>query len=96
MHFLVISSYGKSFWSFVYVIIYCVGAGITTLKSDSDGLDTYFFPRKMEKTRPMKEEMDGEVFFSRQSRRFSLIDNMIKVLFPICTLDWYVNNYVSR
>ena len=25
-----------------------------------------------------------------------LINNMIKVLFPICTLIWRVNNYVSR
>ena len=66
---------------FVYVIIYCVGAGITTLTSISDGLDPYFFRRKMEKALSMKEEMDGEVFifrqsgevlFSRQSRHFSL------------------------
>ena len=28
VHFSLLSSYGKSFWSFVYVIIYCVGAGI--------------------------------------------------------------------
>ena len=37
--FLLISSYRKSFWSFVHVIIYCVGAGITTLMSISYGLD---------------------------------------------------------
>ena len=43
--FSVISSYGKSFWSFVYVI-YCVGAGITTLISISDGLDPYLFLSK--------------------------------------------------
>ena len=64
--------------------------------SISDGLDTYFFRRMMEKTRSMKEEMDGEVFISRQSRNFSFIDNMIKVIFAICTLNWRVNNYVSR
>ena len=50
----------------------------------------------MEKTRSMKEEMDGEVFISRQSRHFAFIDNMIKVFFPICTLKWYVNNYASH
>ena len=44
----------------------------------------------------MKEEMGGEVLISRQSRHFSFIDNIIKVLFPICTLIWLVNNYVSR
>ena len=52
----------------------------------SDGLGPYFFRRKMEKTRFMREEMDKKVFISRQSRPFSFIDNMIKVLFPIWTL----------
>ena len=64
--------------------------------SISDGLDPYFFRRKMEKTRSMKEEMDGEVFISGQSRHFSSPDNRIKVLLPICTLIWSVNKYVSR
>ena len=40
--------------------------------------------------------MDGEVFFSQHSWYFSIIDKMIKVLFPICTLSWRVNIYVSR
>ena len=44
----------------------------------------------------MKEEMDGEVFISRQSRHFFFIVDIIKVLFPICTLNWRVNIYVSR
>ena len=39
VHLLEISSYGKSFRSFVYVIIYCVHAGITTLMFISDELD---------------------------------------------------------
>ena len=34
------------FLSFVYVIIHCVRAGITTLMSISDGSDPYFFCRK--------------------------------------------------
>ena len=63
--------------------------------SISDGLDPYFFCRKMERL-SVKEEMDGEVFISRQSRHYPFVDNMIKVLFPICTLLWRVNNYVSR
>ena len=80
-----------------YVFIYCVGAGITTLMSISDGSDRTFSCRKMGKTRSVREEMDGKVFISRQSRHpFSLINNMIKVLFPICTMIWRVNNYVSR
>ena len=94
--FLLISSDGKPIWSFVYVIIYCIGAGITTWMSISDGLDPYFFRQKMGKTRFMKEQMEGKVFISRQSRHFSFINIMIEVLFPICTLNWRVGNCVSR
>ena len=43
----------------------------------------------------MKEEMDGEVFISRQSWNYLFIDNMIKI-FPICSLIRGVNDYVSR
>ena len=65
--------------------------------SISDGSDRTFFCRKMEKTRSVREGMDGGVFISRQSRHlFPLINNTNKVLFPICTLIWCVNNYVSR
>ena len=81
---------------FLYVIIYCVGARITTLMYISDGLDPYFFFRNIENMRSMKEKMDGEVFISRQSWHFPFVDKMIRVLFPICTLLSSVNNYVSR
>ena len=47
----------------------------------------------MEKARSMKEEMDGEVFISRQNLHFSAIDNTIKVFVPFYTLKWRVNNY---
>ena len=40
--------------------------------------------------------MDGEVFISRHSWHSSFMDNMIKVLFPICTLNYRVNNYFYR
>ena len=50
----------------------------------------------MEKTSSLKEEMDGEVFNSRQTRHLSFRDNMILKLFPKCTLNWGVHNYVSR
>ena len=82
LHFSLLSSYGKSFWLFVYVIIYCVGAGIITLISISDWSDTYIFRRKMEKTRSVKEEMEGKLFISRQSRHIFFVIIMIKVLFP--------------
>ena len=70
--------------------------GIFNLMSLSDGLGSFFFRRKMEKTQPKREEMDGKEFISLQSWHFSLIDNMIKELFPVCTLIWRVNNYVSH
>ena len=55
--------------------------------STSDGLDPYVFCRKMEKTRSMKEEKDGQVFIPRHSWHFPFIDNMIKVL----SLYFYLN-----
>ena len=61
----------KTTFIFFYILIYCVGAGKTTLMSISDGLDPYFFRRKMEKTQSVREEMDGKVFVSRQSRHLS-------------------------
>ena len=61
-----------------------------------DGLDPYRFRRKMQKVHSMKQEMDGEVFISVQSQKFSFIDNLIKVFSPIFKLNWRVNNYVSR
>ena len=36
------------------------------------------------------------VYFPPESAYFPLINIMIKVLFPICTLIWHVNIYVSR
>ena len=78
------------------LFFFCVGAGLTTLMSIFDELARYFFRRKVEKARSMKEEMGGMVFFSRQSWHFSFMDNMIKVVFSVCTLNWRVNNYVSH
>ena len=40
-----------------------VGAGINTLMSFSDGLGPSIFCRKIEKARPMMEEMDGKVVY---------------------------------
>ena len=49
----------------------------------------------MEKTRSMKGEKDEKLFFFRQTLNFSSMNIMTKVLFPICTLNWHVNIYVS-
>ena len=74
-----------------------VGAGIGTLMSISDGLGPSIFCRKMEKARPMREEMDGKVvYFPPESALLPLMLYFSTVLFPICTLTWCVNNYVSR
>ena len=91
--FLLISCHGKLLWSFAYVIIYSVGAAVTTLMSISDGLDPYVSCRKIEKTRSIKEKLDGVLIISLQNRHFSFIDNMMKVLFLLYTLIWRVNNY---
>ena len=73
-----------------------VGAGINTLMSISDGLGPSIFCRKMEKARPMREEMDGKVvYFPPESALLPLMLYLSTVLFPICTLTWRANNYVS-
>ena len=65
--------------------------------SVSDGLGPSLFCRKMEKAGPMREEMDGKVvYFPPESALLPLILYFSTVLFPICTLTWRVNNYVSR
>ena len=96
VHFSILSSYGKSLWSFVYVVIHCVGAEISTLISISDWSDPYNFRRKMEMMRSVKEEMEGKVFISRQSRHISFVFIMIEILSLLCTFTWRVNNFVSR
>ena len=54
------------------LLFFCVGGGMSTL-SISDWSDPYIFPRKMEKTRSVKEEMDEKMFISRQSRHISFV-----------------------
>ena len=68
-----------------------------TLLSISDGLGPSILCRKMEKARPMMKEMDGKVvYFPPESAFFNFDVLNVKVFFPICTLTWRVNNYVSR
>ena len=80
---------------FCLCYFYCVGARITILMSISDGLDPHILRRKMERKRAVKEEMDREVFFPAPVDIFPFAGKMSKVLFPICTLIWRVNDYVS-
>ena len=60
-------------------------------------IDRTFFLSKDGKD-PVREGRNGRkgVYFPPESASFPLINNMIKVLFPIGTLIWRVNNYVSR
>ena len=57
----------------------------------------YFFLSKDGKD-AVREGRNGRkgVYFPPESASFPLINNMIKKLFPFCTLNWRVNNYVSR
>ena len=48
-----------------------VGAGISTLICIFNGLGPSIFRRRMERTRPMREKIDGKVFISRQSRHIN-------------------------
>ena len=64
--------------------------------SFSDGLGPSIFCRKMEKARPMMEEMDGKVVLFPPESAFDIDVLMNKVLFPICALTWWVNIYLSR
>ena len=50
----------------------------------------------MENTLSMEEQMDEKVFISRQSWHFPSVNNIIKVLLPICISICCVNNYDSR
>ena len=65
--------------------------------SISDGLGPSIFCRKMEKARPMRDEMDGKVvYFPPESAFLPLMLYFSAVFSPIYTLAWRVNNYVSR
>ena len=62
--------------------------------SISEELGLYSLSWKMEKTRPLRAEMDGEVLIFRRSQHFLFIVKIQKVFFTICTLTLCVNNYV--
>ena len=63
-----------------------VGAGMNTLMSISDGLGPSIFCRKMEKARPMREEMDGKVvYFPPESALFDAI--LFDSTFPYLCFD---------
>ena len=86
----------ENLFDFLFLLLFFYGgAGITILMSFSDGSDPYFFRQKMEKTRSMKQEMDGEVF-SPPELAFIVYRDYTQSTFLFCTLNWRVNYLVSR
>ena len=75
-----------------------VGVGISTLMSFSDGLGSHFlFASKHGKNETYEGRIRWRgVYFPPESASFAFIVIMNKILFPICTLTWRVNNYVFR
>ena len=73
------------FWSIHFLVCkHNNGAVIITLRSISNGLNSSSFCRKMERARPMKENMDKEVVIFPLELEFqSLAVFMMEVLFPI-------------
>ena len=70
-----------------FVYTQYVGAGINTLKSTSDGLGPSIFCRKTEKTRPMREAMDGKVVYFQPESAFRLWSFNNESTFPYLYLD---------
>ena len=93
--FLLISSFGN-FFDLCLFYYFLRRRGNKQFDDHFRWIRHVHFRRKMKKTQFSEEENDGRLFFYRQSRHYSFVDDMIKVLFPICTLSWRVNNYFSR
>ena len=93
--FSIISSHGKPVWSFVYLIIYCVDAAITFRYQFLADWKRTFSVERWKRRGPRRTIWTERCLFPTSFSIF-FIDNMIKVLFSICTLNWPVNNYVSR
>ena len=71
-----------------------VGAAISISISVSDALGPSIFRRKMERTRPMRQEMDARVFFPARVGISAFAVYVVRVLFPICTLTRRADIYV--
>ena len=80
-----------------YILVkWDVGARTSTLMSFSDGLGPSNYHRKMEGTRPMREQLDGKLFLSGQIWHFSLWCCFCKIVSPHLYLDKRANNFASR
>ena len=63
-----------------------VVTGIDTMMSISDGLGPSIFCRRMEKVRPMREEMDGEVLYFPPESAFLILMLYFKKYFSLFVL----------
>ena len=73
-----------------------VGEGISALMSISDGLGPSISVESWKRRVLWGKRWMEKLFISRQSRHFHSGVVIYKVLFPIWTLTWRLNNYVSR
>ena len=90
------SPYGNIF-DLLFMFLFIVSARSNHFDVHFRRIGPYFFLSKDGKD-PVREGRNGRrgLYFPPESASFPLINNMIKVLFPTCTLIWRVNNYVSR
>ena len=69
--------------------------GISTLMSISDGLDPYILLSKDGKDAVYERRIGQKGGYFPPELAFCSVNNLT-VLFPILSLDWRVNNFVSR
>ena len=93
---LLFSYFGKNVW-FLFITVFFVSGG-------KKHFDVFFWRIKLvlfqskDRKDAAYEGSNGwkGVYFPPKSASSAFVVNMIKVLFPICTFTWHVNNYVSR
>ena len=66
------------------------------MMSISDGSGPSIVSRKMQRMRPMREVLFGKGAYFPPELTFPLRCLSMKELFPICTLNWHLDIYVSR
>ena len=98
MYYSIHSLYGNIFdLFFIFYFFLLCRRGNNHFDVHFRRIGPYFFLSKDGKD-AVREGRNGrrDVYFPPDSASFPLINNMIKVLFPIFTFIWRVNNYISR
>ena len=75
---------------------YCVGAGKSTIISILDALGLYLSVKRWKRRGLWDKRWINRCLFPDRVGIVAFVLNMIEVLFPVCTLTWRANNYVSR